>query len=135
MTPKAIHDEVLKRFPEIASRLSPGDEELPYLVVSYVADWLSTVARPMIAPQIVSRVADFHAWAQDQPRGESAADDVFTIVTVGFLEHLFRDDALLPLIPRLMTRDDMLRSREYLSQWVGRNRYEKALVHFGRKQR
>lgn len=128
MTPQAVHDEVLKRFPEVAPRLSEGDEELPYLVVSRIADWLSTVARPAIAPEIVSRVVDFHAWALDQPRGETAADDVYTIVCIAFMESLFRDDALLPLIPKLIPRTEMLENRDYLHQWVGRDRYEKTLL-------
>ena len=134
MNPQDLHDEVLKRFPEIASRLSEGDEESPYLVVSYIADWLSTVARPAIAPEIVSRVADFHGWALDQPRGGTAADDVYTIVMVGFVENLFRDEALLPLIPKLIPRPEMLANRDYLHQWVGRDRIEKALLLFERKR-
>lgn len=127
MTPKAFHDAVLARFPEIAPRLGEGDEELPYIVASSVADWLRTVAKPAIAPEIVERVRAFHDWALDHPRGTDAGDDVMTIVCVGFVEDLFKHDETLPLIPHLMTRDDMLRNRDYLSQWVGKERYENAL--------
>lgn len=131
MTPKAFHDEVVARFPEVACRLSEGDEELSYLVAGAIADWLASVARPRIAPEIISRVRSFYDWAHQQPRGKTASDDAVTIVTVGFLENLFERDELLPLIPHLTTRAAMLANRDYLHQWVGPDRYEKALRLYG----
>jgi hypothetical protein len=129
-TTQIIHREVLKRFPEVKPFLREGDEELPYLVVGAIVRWLSTVAKPADSPEVASRVRAFYDWALDQPRGKSADDDVMTILTVGFVEDLFERDDLLPLIPKLLTKNAMIAGRDYLSQWVGRKRYEKALRLF-----
>ena len=40
---KALFDEVLQRFPELAAQVNEGDEDLPYVVVGYIAEWLLSV--------------------------------------------------------------------------------------------
>jgi hypothetical protein len=124
---KRLYDEVLSRFPEVAAYVSDGDEDLPYLVVGYVAEWLRSIAKPKLNRRVAQRVVDFDRWCMEQPRGESAADDVMTIEVVALREKLFEDDALLPLVPMLMSRDELEQSRHYLSTWVGSDRFEAAL--------
>ena len=63
----------------------------------------------------------------DQPRGATAADDIMTIQIVGFPEELFKHDELLPLVPQLMTHEELLMNGKYLTQWVGADRYQAAL--------
>jgi hypothetical protein len=121
---KRLHDEVLRRFPEVASYVSEGDEELPYVVVGYIADWLLS---GQLDPATVQRVVDFDRWCMDQPRGETAADDIMTIEVVALRERLFEHDELLPIVPNLMTREELLCNRAYLTSWVGADRYEAAL--------
>jgi hypothetical protein len=121
---KHLYDEVLRRFPEIAAYVSEGDEELPYVVVGYIADWWLSVE---LDPTIVRRVVDFDRWCMDQPRGETAADDIMTIEAIALREDLFEHDKLLPIVPKLMSRTDLLQNREYLIRWVGADRYQAAL--------
>jgi hypothetical protein len=124
---KHLYDEVLRRFPEITSFVSEGDEELPYLVVAYVVMWLESVAKPELDPSIIERIVDFDRWCMEQPRGETAANDIMTIEVVALREELFAHDELLPLVPKLMTRPELLENREYLTHWVGADRYQAAL--------
>src|SRR5687767_14347682 len=130
---KHLYDEDLRRFPEVAPYVSEGDEELPYLVVGYIADWLLSVASPAIDPSAVQRVVDFDRWCMDQPRGATAADDIMTIQIVGFREELFKHDELLPLVPQLMTHEEPLMNGKYLTQWVGADRLQAALRLSGSK--
>ncbi len=122
---KHLYDEVLRRFPEVASYVFEGDEELPYLVVGCIADWLLSVE---LDPATVQRVVDFDRWCTDQPSGETAADDIMTIEVVALREKLFKHDKLLPIVPKLMTHEELLRNRDYLTSWVGADRYQAALA-------
>lgn len=124
---KHLYDEVLRRFPEVAAYVSDRDEDLPYLVVGAIADWLLSVAKPALDPVTVQRVIDFDRWCMDQPSGETAADDIMTIEVVALREKLFEHDELLPLVPKLMMREELLQNREYLTGWVGADRYQAAL--------
>jgi hypothetical protein len=121
---KQLYDEVLRRFPEVASYVSQGDDELPYVVVSYIADWLLSVE---LDPATIQRVVDFDRWCIDQPRGKTAADDIVSIEVVALRERLFAHDELLPIVPKLMTRQELLLAREYLTSCVGVDRYQAAL--------
>jgi len=124
----AFHDEIVRRFPEVLPFINDGDEELPYLVAGYIVDWLRTVARPVLDPDVIRRVVDFHLWCINHPEGSTAADDVLTIETVGLIENLFEHDELLPIIPHLYRMDEFVANREYLITWVGADRYQAALV-------
>ena len=97
---------------------------MPYLVVGYIADWLLSVE---LDPTTVQRVVDFDRWCMEQPRGETAADDIMTIEVVALREKLFEHDKLLPIVPKLMTHEELLRNRDYLTSWVGAERYQAAL--------
>src|SRR5687768_11905219 len=118
-----LADEILRRFPEVTPRIHPGDEKLPYLMVGYVVDWLRSVARPRFEPRVVERVVDFDRWCMAQPPGRTAEDDLLTIIVVALHEPLFEHDELLPLVPRVMTREQLVANREYLVGWVGADRY------------
>ena len=92
---KAFLNEVLQRFPEVADQVNEGDEDLPYVVVGYIVEWLLSVE---IESATTERVTAFDRWCMQQPRGQTAADDILTIETVGLREKLFRYDKLLPLV-------------------------------------
>ncbi len=120
---KAFLNEVLQRFPEVADQVNEGDEDLPYVVVGYIVEWLLSVE---IESATTERVTAFDRWCMQQPRGQTAADDILTIETVGLREKLFRYDKLLPLVTKLMSREELQVNEEYLSRWVGEDRYEAA---------
>ena len=117
---KAFLNEVLQRFPEVADQVNEGDEDLPYVVVGYIVEWLLSVE---IESATTERVTAFDRWCMQQPRGQTAADDILTIETVGLREKLFRYDKLLPLVTKLMSREELQVNEEYLSRWVGEDRY------------
>jgi hypothetical protein len=120
---KVLFDEVLRRFPEVAAEVFEGDEDEPYLVVGYIAKWLLSVD---LDSATIQRVVDFDRWCMQQPRGQTADDDILTIEAVGFQEELFRYDKLLPLVTKLISREELQANREYFSQWVGEDRYQAA---------
>jgi hypothetical protein len=102
-------DEVLRRFPEVSPFVSDGDEELPYTVAAYLVDWLRTVARPVLNPDVVRRVVDFHQWCIDQPQANTGADDVFTIETVA--EYPRQDEFAPEELPKLREECLMVKAR------------------------
>ena len=120
-------EEILRRFPEVWEIVHDGDEELPYLMVRHIAEWLARVAKRGFDQGLIKRLVEFNQWCAEHPKGKSAEDDVWTIYLVGFLEKLFEDDALVSLIGRLMVREDLERNREYFVSWVGKDRYELAM--------
>jgi hypothetical protein len=122
-----LYDEVLRRFPEARPFIDEHNAELPYLVVGAVAEWLGTVAKPAFDPNVVQRVVEFDRWCAGQPRGASAEDDLLTIEVVALREKLFEHDELMPLIPHLMAREELLENRKYLVSWVGADRFQAAL--------
>jgi hypothetical protein len=58
-------------------------------------------------------------WCIKESEGTSAADDAFTIETVGFIEELFEHDELLPLLPHLMSMDELVANRVLLQRLDG----------------
>ena len=124
---RRLSDEVLRRFPEVAARVRAGDEELPYVMIRHIVEWLLTVAKPGIDPAVIRRVVDFERWCRAQPPGRTADDDVMTIVSTALHEKLFRYDVLLPLVPRLMSREELLVNRDHFTGTVGPDRYQAAL--------
>jgi hypothetical protein len=127
---KMLYDEIIRRFPEVQSKIHSGDEELPYQLMHYVVEWLQEFRSDALTPDVIQRVQDFSQWCEDQPRGEQAKDDVFTILAVGFWESLFESDSTRTLVPRLMSRADVQANSEYLKGWVGSDNYEKTLREF-----
>jgi hypothetical protein len=119
---KPLYDEIVRRFPEIEQSIS-CDAELPYLVVGGLVHWLVRLARRGIPTDVIDRVVDFDRWCVAQPPGETAEDDIPTIESVALREKLFEHDELLPIIPRLMSREELLRNRTFLAQRIGAERY------------
>ena len=124
---RVFHDEVLRHFPEVATSMTEGDEELPYIVALHLVDWLRTVALPTFDPDVIRRVVEFDRWCKQQPDGATAADDIHTIETVGFLEALFEHDELIPLLSHLIGLEELTEHRDYFITWVGAERYAAAL--------
>jgi hypothetical protein len=128
---KTLYTEIVRRFPEIRSKISEGDEELPYLLISFLADWLKEMGGA-ITPSITERIVAFVHWCESQPSGKDAGDDIFTILVVGFYEKLFEAKSTRALLPRFLTPQDMTANVDYFRQWVGTENYEKALKEYDR---
>jgi len=78
------------------------------------------------------RVRAFSDWCKEQPRAETAKDDLFTIVAVALWEPLIASDSARRLIPRLIPRCDLESGEDYLKAWVGEDNYRKALSEYDR---
>jgi len=118
--------EVLERFPEIR-RASEGHEDNPTVLLHEVVHWLSMA---QVSSSDESRVIAFMEWSQSQPRGTTVHDDIATMVTTSFYEGLFDHEHTRRLIPKLVSKADLVEGAEYLKQWVGEENYQKALALF-----
>jgi hypothetical protein len=118
---------ILQRFPELKPKIFKGDEDLPSVMGAHLARLLAESATTNRPHPLAERVLDFHRWCAEQPRGQSAQDDLLTIEMVGFIEELFKYDTQFPLIRRLVTKEALLRNRDYWVKWIGEDRYRLAL--------
>lgn len=130
----SLYEELWRRFPEVRD-LIEGDAELPYLVMGALGRYLATLQRTDLDNALVSRVVSFAKWCEDQPRGTSASDDMYTILAVAFYEHLFEHDTTRALIPHLIDRDELDANEWYLKSWVGENNFNLAKSEYAQHGR
>ena len=97
-----------------------------------IVEWLRARQPGAHGPDVVERLQHFKEWCEEQPRTQTAADDIWTIFIVGFWEHLFESDSTRPLVPLLMSRDELAANRDYLTSWVGAENYQMALDQYDR---
>ena len=128
MTP--LRTEIESRFPEVRDTLD--DEDGDYTLMHRVIEWLRTVPAAASRADLVARVRQFKDWCEEQPRTESAEDDIWTIFIVGFWEHLFESDSTRALIPHVMSREQVVAGRTYLESWVGAENYQRAMREYDR---
>ena len=124
---KALYEEAIRRFPEV---IQDGNEDQPYTVMNSLVDWLAALDPSELTPEVVQRVVGFTKWCEELPRGETAADDPYTVLVVGFYEELFRTEVTRCLIPRLIPKDDLISNAEYLKTWVGAENYQLAIEKY-----
>ena len=125
---KMFYEEVIRRFPEVAPRIS--DEDGPYVVVGEVVYWLSSFAPADVNPALIERVVAFKDWCETQPRGKDAGDDILTIYMVSFFEKLFRRETTRLLIPHLAEKTELLKNQDYLKNWVDEKDFRDVLSKY-----
>src|SRR4051794_4470756 len=123
-----LEREILQRFPELAPDIAQH-HDLDYVLMADLARWLSTVAANEV-PAALARVRSFVSWCEEQPRGQDAGDDIFTMLVVGFFEKLLESEALRRFVPVFFTREDLEHDPTYWKTWVGEDNYAKALEQF-----
>jgi len=126
---KQLSDELIKRFPEIVESVRE-DEELPYILMSHLFDWVEGECKKGLSGDLIRRIIEFRDWCVSFPRGETAENDLLTIYTVGFYEKLFESEAALDLLPRVTSKEDIENNKKYLVTWIGEDNYKKALKRF-----
>jgi len=127
------YPEVIKRFPEIASHLCDGDEELPYLYFSYIAWWIESLPRSEISDNLIRRISAFGDWCCSQPKGVDASNDLGTILMVGLHENLGGSDNGRTILAKVWPESYVVTGREYLTQWLGSVDYERLLMNYKKK--
>jgi hypothetical protein len=125
-----LRSEIEIRFPEVRDTLDAEDGD--YTLMQRVVEWLWGIQREATSADMVGRVRCFKEWCEEQPRTESAENDIWTIFIVGFWEHLFESDFTRPLIAQLMSREEVIANRTYLESWVGADNYQIALAEYDR---
>ena len=123
-----LADEVFRVFPEMQGLCSEGDEQLPYVLMANLVAFLEKQADPALPLETLRRVKEFNFWCQNQPRGEDAGSDVLTIAAVGLFEKVLTSDKLHYLVPTLISKADLVKSRHYLVSWAGEENYARALA-------
>ena len=123
-------NEIFSRFPEIKPLCSSGDEELTYLLMGYVVEWLNSIGKSGFSKDVIQRVISFSKWCEEQPRTKSASDDIWTIFMVGFYENLFQEKYTKILIPKVMPKADVVANKDYLINWLGKDEYESVLKEY-----
>src|SRR4051812_14550229 len=98
-----LETEILQRFPELATQIAE-DHHLPYVIMADLVRWLETVAETAV-PAAVERVRSFVTWCEQQSRSEDPAEDILTILVIGFFEKLLESEALRRFVPVFLTRD------------------------------
>ncbi|MEM6884794.1 MAG: hypothetical protein AAF571_07155 [Verrucomicrobiota bacterium] len=119
--------QVFQTFPEVQDQIFPGDEDLSYVLLGSVVDWLESLDAPDKQPETVNRVVQFAKWCTKQPRGESSEDDILTVFSVSFLEKVMESPKLRFLVPKIIDQSSLKDSREYFLSWVGEENYKKCL--------
>lgn len=122
-----LHNEIVSRFPEVRRSILPGDEELPYVMMSHLVTWLKSLPGPHLCPEVVNQVVAFVQSCEDQPHGAKSENDMLTVLTVGFFEKLFDAPTTRALLPKLISRGDMSANEKYWRAWVDSANYDKAL--------
>jgi hypothetical protein len=124
-----IADELFRLFPEIAAHSSEGDEHLPYVMMANLVALLGSMPSPL-SEDVVKRLMELNYWCAAQPRGSDASDDALTILVVGLFEKIVGSETLYYLAPKLISKSDMIASKDYLVQWVGQEDYDRAMALF-----
>ena len=127
------YPEVVSRFPEIVPQICDGDEELPYLYFSYIASWIESLPLSEVSDEIIERISSFGDWCGSQPEGESASDDLGTILMIGLHVSLGSSESGRKVLARIWPLDYVLASREYLTQWLGSDDYTRLLTEYNKK--
>lgn len=123
--------ELVGRFPEVLPSMSEGDEELPYIVISYLIDWLRAEFKAGLKPDITERLVSFSDWVKSDPKVGS--EDITTPFVVGIVEKLFEHPELTCLVPRIMSKSELLENEKCLTSWVGEANYQRALSTYSQR--
>jgi hypothetical protein len=127
---KNLYPEICKRFPEVRSEFFDDEDDLPYCLLHRLVDWLATLERKEITEKLIERVTAFCKWCNDQPRGSTAEDDIYTAWHVAFLEKLFRHSTTRMFLPYIIPKEAIVDARDYLIKWAGNENYEAALKEY-----
>lgn len=96
--------EAFDRFPDFRGLLQ--NEKSAYLFLGEMVERLHE-AYLQKDEDLVRRIYEYAKWCQDAPRGKDASDDLPTIVTVSFFEHLPRHAEVRRDVGRWLPKKDI----------------------------
>ncbi len=83
----------------------------------------------------IRAIYEYFDWCCQQPRGETAADDLVTVVAVSFTEHIPQIPAAVRDLPRWFKLDEILEMRQILSYHVGEQGFQSLIEAYPKSQR
>ena len=93
-------------FPELVSRFEEADT--PYLLWFELQDAFEQAYEQSPRDEsLIRRIYRYSDWCADQPRGQTAEDDLLTCVAVCFYEHIPQHPAAREDMPRWWRAEDL----------------------------
>lgn len=122
--------EAVRAFPEIAEKEAEdglGDWDNPYdCWISLLMNFEEAYNSPR-NEDLIRRIYEYSEWCLEQPRGETAEDDLFTVVVVCFYEHIPTIPEAVEDMPRWIPYETVKGSEEALSYLAGKEGYNRVL--------
>jgi hypothetical protein len=98
--------KAIEMFPELSSRFENADT--PYLLWFELRDaFEQAYEKTPREESLIRRIYNYSDWCCDQPRGETAKDDLMTCVAVCFYEHIPSHPAAREDMPRWWLAEDL----------------------------
>jgi len=125
-----LYEKIKELFAEFDPFLCEGDEENRNVVLGTLIDSLEKAGAAAIDCDLMERLSRFRDWAENYPRGDEAADDLYTSYVVSFVEGMLEHESLYRLAPAIISKEDLIRGKDYFYTWIGPGEYHRALTAF-----
>ncbi|MFT3990942.1 MAG: hypothetical protein QM680_05980 [Luteolibacter sp.] len=107
----------------------------PYMVWAKLTDVFRSAYQYPYKEADIRAIYDYAGWCCRQPRGETAKDDLLTVVAVSFYEHIPEIDAAVRDLPRWFKFEEVMQMQDVLSYRVGPAGFEKIVSVYPKSQR
>lgn len=129
-----ISEKLISLFPEIKTHVFTGDEELPHVMMSHVADLVKKTFNEKNEgnqeyQSIISRIIELRDWCINNEDDS----DAYTVYIISLYETICESQKTHPLIPFITEKEDFLNNEEYLTAWIGAENYDQILKDWNRR--
>jgi hypothetical protein len=126
-------DEAHRRFPDRKEVFSYVDT--PFDIWTNLRDVFKAAYTYPYNESDIRAIYEYAEWSCKQPQGDSAKEDLLTVVAVGFYEYIPEVPAAIKDLPRWFKLDEILTMKEILSYRVGSEGFELLLEAYPKSQR
>lgn len=112
-----------------------GYVDSPYSLWSNLSDVFKKAYRYPYNEADIRNIYEYADWSCRQPRGDTAEDDLLTVVAVSFYEHIPQVPEAMKDLPRWFKFDEIMQMRDILSYHVGPEGFQKVVESFPIAQR
>ena len=121
-------EKAAELFPELEKEV--GEAENPYLLWFELRAIFEYAYGPPWNESLIKRVYEYAYWCESQPRGQTAEDDLLTVVAVCFYEHLPEHPAARADMPRWFTRDEIMAMKSLFCYRISESDFAELLKLF-----
>jgi len=125
-----LHEKVRSLFEGFEPFLSEGDEEISTLTFIDLVLYLETQSASPDDDDLQGKIEEFRDWVEQQPRGETAADDLLSSYFVTFVEAILKHNELFRIAPWVVSKETLVADPDYFYYWIGPTEYHRALATF-----